>query len=136
MEARGRYGFPASLRELLAYDAVILADFPADLMTMEQMNVLKSFVRDFGRGLIMCGSENSFGLGGYYKTPIEEVLPSVSRYEKQKEQPSLSMVLIIDKSGSMGGAPIVLARQAAKAAVELLGVRDRVGVIAFDGRPL
>jgi len=135
VEVRGRYGFPASLRELLAYDAVILADFPADLMSMEQMNVLKSFVRDFGRGLIMCGSENSFGLGGYYKTPVEEVLPSVSRYEKQKEQPSLSMVLVIDKSGSMGGNKIVLARQAAKAAVELLGGRDRVGVIAFDGRP-
>jgi Ca-activated chloride channel homolog len=135
VEVRGRYGFPGSLRELLAYDAVILADFPADLMSMEQMNVLKSFVRDLGRGLIMCGSENSFGLGGYYKTPIEEVLPSVSRYEKQKEQPSLSMVLVIDKSGSMGGMPIVLARQAANAAVELLGVRDRIGVIAFDGQP-
>jgi hypothetical protein len=64
IEARGRYGFPGSLRELLTYDAVILADFPADLMSMEQMNVLKSYVRDFGRGLIMCGSENSFGLGG------------------------------------------------------------------------
>jgi len=135
VEVRGRYGFPGSLRELLAYDAVILADFPADLMSMEQMNVLKSFVRDFGRGLIMCGSENSFGLGGYYKTPIEEVLPSVSRYEKQKEQPSLSMVLVIDKSGSMGGMPIALARQAAKAAVDLLGMRDRIGVIAFDGQP-
>lgn len=135
VEVRGRYGFPGSLRELLAYDAVILADFPADLMSMEQMNLLKSFVRDFGRGLIMCGSENSFGLGGYYKTPVEEVLPSISRYEKQKEQPSLSMVLVIDKSGSMGGVPIVLARQAAKAAVELLGVRDRIGVIAFDGQP-
>ena len=135
IEVRGRYGFPGSLRDLLAYDAVILADFPADLMTMEQMNVLKSYVRDFGRGLIMCGSENSFGLGGYYKTPIEEVLPSVSRYEKQKEQPSLSMVLVIDKSGSMSGLPIALARQAAKAAVDLLGMRDRIGVIAFDGQP-
>ena len=135
VETRGRYGFPGSLRELLTYDAVILADFPADLMSMEQMNVLKSYVQDFGRGLIMCGSENSFGLGGYYKTPVEEVLPSVSRYEKQKEQPSLAMVLVIDKSGSMGGMPIALARRAAKAAVDLLGPRDKIGVIAFDGQP-
>ena len=135
VEVRGRYGFPGTLREMLAYDAIILADFPADLMSMEQMNTLKSYVMDFGRGLIMCGSENSFGLGGYYKTPIEEVLPSVSRYEKQKEQPSLSMVLVIDKSGSMNGLPIALARQAAKAAIDLLGVRDKIGVIAFDGQP-
>jgi Mg-chelatase subunit ChlD len=135
VEVRGRYGFPGTLREMLAYDAIILSDFPADLMSMEQMNTLKSYVRDFGRGLIMCGSENSFGLGGYYKTPVEEVLPSVSRYEKQKEQPSLSMVLVIDKSGSMSGLPIALARQAAKAAVDLLGPRDKIGVIAFDGQP-
>ena len=33
----------------------------------------------------------------------------------------------------MGGAKIELAKDAAKAAVELLGNRDRVGVIAFDG---
>jgi uncharacterized protein YegL len=63
------------------------------------------------------------------------VLPSVSRYEKQKEQPSLAMVLVIDKSGSMNGMPVALARQAAKAAVDLLGPRDKVGVIAFDGQP-
>lgn len=36
---------------------------------------------------MMTGSENSFGLGGYYKTPVEEVLPVTSRYEKEKEKP-------------------------------------------------
>jgi uncharacterized membrane protein len=134
LEVRGRYGFPGSLRELLEFDAVILANFPADLMSVAQMNMLRGYVRDFGRGLIMTGSEHSFGLGGYYKTPVEEVLPAVSRYEKEKEQPSLSMVLVVDKSGSMNGLPIALARQAARAAVDLLGGRDQIGVVAFDGQ--
>lgn len=80
----------------------------------------------------MLGSDNSFGLGGYYKTPVEEVLPLVSRFEKEKEKPSLAMVLVIDKSGSMNGVPIALARQAAKSAVELLGPRDQIGVVGFD----
>jgi uncharacterized protein with von Willebrand factor type A (vWA) domain len=83
----------------------------------------------------MLGSNNSYGLSGYFKTPIEEVLPLTSRYEKEKEQPSVAMVLVIDKSGSMQGLPIDLARQAAKATMELLGKQDQIGVIGFDSQP-
>src|SRR5262249_35897844 len=39
----------------------------------------------------------------------------------------------IDKSGSMGGEKIEMAKEAAKSAVELLGPSDKVGVIAFEG---
>jgi Ca-activated chloride channel homolog len=40
---------------------------------------------------------------------------------------------VIDKSGSMGGDKIELAKEAAKSAIELLGTNDKVGVIAFEG---
>ena len=135
VEARGKTGFPGSMKEMLNFDVIILSDFPATAMTFRQMEMLKRYIIDYGKGLIMTGSENSFGLGGYYKTPVEDVLPLISRYEKEKELPSLGMVLVIDKSGSMGGIKIELARQAAKAAVELLGPRDYIGVVAFDGAP-
>jgi Ca-activated chloride channel homolog len=111
---------------------VVLADLPATSLTVRQMQMLKRYVTDLGGGLLMTGSENSFGLGGYYKTPVEDVLPLVSRFEKEKEKPSLAMVLVIDKSGSMDGVPIELARQAAKAAVELLSPRDSIAVVGFD----
>ena len=84
---------------------------------------------------MMLGSENSFGLGGYYKTPIEAILPVRTDTEKKKETPSLAIVLVIDKSGSMGGIKIELAKEAARSAVELLGKRDQIGVVAFDGSP-
>jgi len=42
------------------------------------------------------------------------------------------MVLVMDRSGSMTGVPLDMARQAAKASVELLGPQDQVAVIAFD----
>ena len=42
------------------------------------------------------------------------------------------MVLVIDKSGSMEGQKIEMAREAIRGAVELLGPGDRIGVIAFD----
>ncbi len=135
VEIRGKFGMPTTMAELLQFDAVLIASLPAEILTTQQMKNVKRFVSDFGRGLIMTGSENSFGLGGYYRTPVEEVLPLNSRYEKEKEQPSLAMVLVIDKSGSMNGIKISLARQAAKAAVELLNPRDQVGVVAFDGQP-
>ncbi|MCB1231862.1 MAG: VWA domain-containing protein [Verrucomicrobiae bacterium] len=134
VEARGRSGLPEAMEELLAFDAIVLADVPATDLSVRQMEQLQRYVEDFGGGLVMMGSDNSFGLGGYYKTPVEEVLPLTSRFEKEKEKPSLAMVLVIDKSGSMQGLPIQLARQAAKATVELLGGRDQIAVIGFDSQ--
>jgi len=132
VETRGKKGLPSTLIRMLTYDAIILGDYPATQMSARQMIDLNKYVTEYGGGLIMLGSENSFGLGGYYKTPVEDVLPLVSRYEKEKEKPSLAMALVIDKSGSMSGLPIQLARQAAKSASELLSARDFIAVIAFD----
>jgi Mg-chelatase subunit ChlD len=132
LEVRGEHGLPGTLEEIAAFDAVVLADLPATSLSPRQMQLVKQYVVDLGGGLVMLGSENSFGLGGYYKTPVEEVLPLISRFEKEKEKPSLAMVLVIDKSGSMDGMPIQLARQAAKSAVELLSPRDSVAVVGFD----
>ena len=88
---------------------------------MRQMEVARTYVQDLGGGLIMLGGDQSFGLGGYYKTTLEEILPVRSDFEKEKEKPSLAMMLVIDKSGSMGGEKIEMAKDAARAAVELLG---------------
>ena len=83
--------------------------------------------------LSVLGGEQSFGLGGYYKTVLEEILPVRSDFEKEKEKPSLAMVIVIDKSGSMEGAKIEMAKTAARSAVELLGNSDQIAVVAFDG---
>ena len=134
LEIRGKRGIPTNLDQLLEFDALILASISATDITQKQMLNIKSYVTDFGAGLMMMGSENSYGLGGYYRSPIEEVLPLISRYEKEKEKPSLALALVIDKSGSMGGLPIEMARLAAISAVELLGPRDQVTIIAFDSQ--
>ena len=66
---------PADLRGLRSYSAVVLADVPAFALTQRQMVSLESFVRDLGRGFMMIGGDQSFGVGGYFKTPIERTLP-------------------------------------------------------------
>ena len=124
---------PDSLADLQNYECLILSNVPATSLTTRQMDLARTYVRDLGGGLIMLGGEQSFGLGGYYKTALEEILPVRSDFEKEKEKPSLAMILVIDKSGSMGGEKIELAKEAAKSAIELLGANDKVGVIAFEG---
>ncbi len=133
VDVRPPQGMPDSLADLQNYELIILSNVPATAMSMRQMDLARTFVRDLGGGLIMLGGDQSFGLGGYYKTALEEILPVRSDFEKEKEKPSLAMVLVIDKSGSMGGEKIEMAKEAAKSAIELLGSSDKVGVIAFEG---
>ena len=135
VNVRSGLGIPDELSDLQNYDLVIISDAPATRLNQRQMQLMRTYVQDLGGGFIMLGSENSFGLGGYYKTVIEEMLPVRTDTEKKKETPSLAIVLVIDKSGSMGGLKIELAKEAARATVELLGRRDQVGLIAFDGSP-
>ncbi len=135
VDVRNGIGVPNELADLQNYELIIFSDVPANRLSEKQMELIRTYVQDLGGGYMMLGSENSFGLGGYYKTPIEEVLPVRTDTEKKKETPSLAMLLVIDKSGSMGGIKIELAKEAARATVELLGPRDKIGVIAFDGSP-
>jgi Ca-activated chloride channel homolog len=50
----------------------------------------------------------------------------------EREREPLSVALVIDRSGSMSGAPLQHAKQAAVAAVTALRDGDRVAVVAYD----
>jgi uncharacterized membrane protein len=132
-DIRPPQGMPDSLADLQNYELVMVSNVPATHMTQRQMELARTYVQDLGGGFIMLGGEQSFGLGGYYKSALEEILPVRSDFEKEKETPSLGMVLVIDKSGSMSGDKIEMAKTAARSAAELLGSRDKLGVLAFDG---
>src|SRR3989441_1569889 len=122
---------PTSVEQLDTYDALVLSDVPRNSLNEEQMTSLATYVRDFGGGFILAGGENNYGEGGYAKTLIEEVLPVT--FEAKKEKPdSVAMIVILDKSGSMGGQKIELAKEATKAPLALLKDEDSFGVVAFD----
>ena len=110
VDVRPPQGMPDNLADLQNYELLILSNVPATALTQRQMEVARTYVQDLGGGLIMLGGDQSFGLGGYYKTVLEEILPVRSDFEKEKEKPSLAMVLVIDKSGSMGGEKIEMAK--------------------------
>lgn len=128
---------PATLAECTQYDSLVFANVPAWRMNPTQMTVIKTAVRDTGMGFAMIGGDESFGAGGYYKTPIEDALPVTMEVKKQKTLPSMTLVIVIDVSGSMsamegGVMKVKLAAQAAIAAVDILQPVDKVCVIGYD----
>ena len=86
-----------------------LKDLAAPELGAPQLKLYASYVTDFGGGLLMLGGDQSFGLGGYHRTPVDEVLPLRSEFQADEENPSLGLCLIIDKSGSMSGERIEMA---------------------------
>ncbi|HEU4537942.1 MAG TPA: VWA domain-containing protein, partial [Polyangiaceae bacterium] len=135
VDVRPPGGFPASLKELERYDFVILSDTPAERFGPDAQNLIEAYVRDLGGGFLFAGGESGYGLGGWQHSTVERLLPVRMDGEKRKDQPSVALSLVIDRSGSMAGLPIEMAKAAAKAAVEVLQPDDLVEVIAFDSQP-
>lgn len=132
LSVRPAEGAPTQMSDLQNFDAVILDNIPASGLSRAQMELFRTYVSDFGGGLLMLGGDQAYGLGGYFRTPVEDVLPVSCDFQKEEETPSLALVLVIDRSGSMTGDNLELAKSAAKASADLLGPRDYVSVIAFD----
>ncbi len=87
--------------------------------------------------MIVIGGPKSYGAGGYYRTPLERVLPVDMRPPARLELPQVALLFVLDKSGSMsegerGATKLDLAKAAAIASAELLNPSDEVGILAFD----
>jgi Ca-activated chloride channel family protein len=135
VDVRGPRELPSSQRELERYDMVILSDTPAEAVSLTQQEALESYVRDLGGGFVFAGGENGYGLGGWYHTTIERMLPVRMDAEKRRDEPGVAMELVIDRSGSMSGMPLEMAKAAAKATADTLSAEDLLEVIAFDSQP-
>ena len=129
---------PKDMAGLQKYDGVILSNVSSLKLSRDQMVNIRDYVRDHGGGLLMVGGEESFGLGGYYRTPIEEALPVTMEVKQKIEIPSLAVVLSIDRSGSMAMSTdekvtkLDLAKEAAHLVIDLLDERNEVGVQSWD----
>ncbi|MGE6368546.1 VWA domain-containing protein [Planococcus kocurii] len=126
---------PSSLSAILRYDSIIFDNVSGTSVGEQQMTIIEQAVRQFGVGFMMVGGDQSFGLGGYFKTPIEQLLPVEMEVKGKHELPSLGLMIVMDRSGSMMGMKMELAKEAAARSVELLRPDDTLGVIAFDDKP-
>jgi uncharacterized membrane protein len=68
-------GFPQTRDELFSYRALILGSIEASFFTHDQLQMIADFVNRRGGGLLMLGGRHSFSEGGWFGTPVAEVLP-------------------------------------------------------------
>lgn len=126
-----------SLPEISAFDLFVLDNVPAYGLSQSGMEVLEQYVRDLGGGLIVIGGSQSYGAGGYYRTPLERILPVDMRPPARLDLPHVALLFVLDKSGSMGAGPpgttkLDLAKAAAMAAADIMNPSDQIGILAFD----
>ncbi len=131
---------PDTLDKMLEFKSIVLENvYLSDLPDGFLANV-ETYVKEYGCGLICCGGEESYALGGYRESVLETVLPVDMELRGVDEAPSMAMIMVIDHSGSMstvagsGATNLDLAITAAKTAVNQMRSTDYVGVITFDDR--
>lgn len=117
--------------------AVVLHNVYAPDIPREFLEALPFFVREQGGGLLMVGGKRSFGAGGYFQSPVDELLPVSMELKEEDRRLSVAMAIVMDRSGSMsasagGATKMDLANSGAARAIELLGAMDAVTVFAVD----
>jgi Ca-activated chloride channel family protein len=116
------------------YDAVLINNVPSERIAPAAQNALAAYVSR-GGSLAMIGGDSSFGLGGYADSPLAAVMP-VTMKPPQHKVKTRALVLIIDKSGSMGrNNKLSYAKAAAETVTKSLKDNDLIGVIGFDSQP-
>jgi CheY-like chemotaxis protein len=126
-----------SLPELSSFDLLVLDNVAAFQLSYAKMENIERYVRDLGGGLLVIGGSQSYGAGGYYRTPLERVLPVDMRPPARLDLPHVALLFVLDKSGSMGAGPegstkLDLAKAAAMAAADIMNPTDQVGILGFD----
>ncbi|MCW5976633.1 MAG: VWA domain-containing protein [Bryobacteraceae bacterium] len=120
---------PAALE---SYQLVILNNWDLKMMAAARKLQLEDFVKQGGGLLVIGGERNVHYLeeGKTEEDPLERAMPAKIAPPRSPE--GTCVVLIIDKSSSMEGKKMQLARLAAIGVIDNLRPVDRVGVLIFD----
>jgi uncharacterized membrane protein len=112
------------------FDSVVLANLPAETLTEEQQEMIRSNTHEQGCGLVMVGGPDGFGAGGWQNTPVEKALPVDSEIKALKVQGKGGLVLIMHACEMADGN--FWEKKIAKLAIDKLSSVDEVGVLYFD----
>jgi Ca-activated chloride channel homolog len=115
------------------YDAVVLNNLPRSRIAPAAQSALVQYAAE-GGSLAMVGGDQSFGLGGWQDSPVARAMPVVMK-PPQRHERKRALILIIDKSGSMGrNDKLEYAKAAALTVMKTLSDSDSIGVIGFDAQ--
>ena len=138
VESRAASQCKWTLEELSGYSGVLLENSPAGLIGHVGLQNLAAWVSQSGGGLMCTGGKDSYGPGGYYKSPLEQIIPVSMELRREHRKFSLAIVVALDRSGSMmattsdGRVKMDLANLATAEVVDMLGAMDQFGCTAVD----
>lgn len=130
-----------NLDDLSQVAAVVLENVPANDIGTGSMETLAAWVEHAGGGLMMTGGRNAYGPGGYFKSPLETIMPVSMELRREHRKLSLAIVVALDRSGSMampaggGRCKMDLANLGTVQVLDLLSAMDEFGAVAVDSSP-
>ncbi len=134
-------GLPVQAGAYAAVDAVELENVNAGDLSTAQVRALDQAVRVGGLGVTAFGGPQSFSLGGYARSGLQQMLPVTSLVPGDLQRKNLALQLVLDRSGSMsdlsGGVPkIGMAQAAARQTLAFVAKHhDEMGIVDFDIAP-
>jgi Ca-activated chloride channel homolog len=126
--SRATGGIPDKLDD---FQLIVINNWDMESIPAARKSALEDFIKK-GGGLAWIGGEHNIYVDkkGQEDDPLERALPAKIAPPRSPE--GTAVILIIDKSSSMEGRKIELARLAAIGVVENLRPIDTVGVLIFD----
>ncbi|MDR2982840.1 MAG: VWA domain-containing protein, partial [Puniceicoccales bacterium] len=91
----------ATVTRLSGAKLVILNNVPAYRLRPDFLDSLAFYITGQGGGLLMGGGKTSYAAGGYFGSPIDDVLPVSMELRQEHRKLAVSMVVALDRSGSM-----------------------------------
>ena len=130
-----------SPERLANYSGLILENVPASRLGMSGMELVAQLVKSGALGLFMTGGRSSFAVGGYYKSPLDDVLPVSMEQRQEIRKSQVAVVVVLDRSGSMSmtidgsRSKMDLANLGTAEVFKLLAPTDFFSAIAVDSAP-
>ncbi|HTB14956.1 MAG TPA: VWA domain-containing protein [Bryobacteraceae bacterium] len=116
--------------DLAPYQLIIFNNWDLEAILPARKEELEKYVKGGGGLLIIGGERNVYAEGKKEEDALDRALPAKLAPPRSPE--GTAVILIIDKSSSMEGRKIELARLAAIGVVDNLRPIDQVGVLIFD----
>ncbi len=114
---------------LADHDCIVLADVPAEALSLDRQEAIRTCVHDQGCGLVMIGGPDAYGPGGYQGTPVEAALPVDCEIKALKAAGRGGLILIMHASEMADGNK--WQKEIAKLAIRRLNPNDMVGVMQY-----
>jgi len=123
---------------LKEYYALIINDIPYSDLS-DKIDFITNYVSE-GNGLVVVGGQDSYDKGDYENSLLENILPVYIAESQKTKGEALSVVLLIDISGSTGDIfgsdkKVDVEKSIALSVLRDLSLVHKVGVIAFNNQP-